>query len=249
LGGARAVPLLKYLKSKDAPALAGGLVVVFPCYLLSIPWPVREFFNTADFASVECIAAISTSGREGNVCRSVIDGILGKRARALDYYRELRMPECSPTGIRPGKGDVEWIAKVEEAVGRGDFDYLDGRIGEIASDLSASKREPAGSEKPARRILGLLMGAMTKNVKTRLSFYSDATCTGCGLCEKLCPSGRIRARGKSVEWLREVRCYYCFGCFNACPEQAILLKNYALKTGRYMNRNVTAKDLMEQRGE
>jgi Pyruvate/2-oxoacid:ferredoxin oxidoreductase delta subunit len=49
-------------------------------------------------------------------------------------------------------------------------------------------------------------------------------------------------------WQKDIKCYYCYACFNFCPEQAILVKNYTYKDGRYYHPNVTAKDIAEQKG-
>ncbi len=45
-----------------------------------------------------------------------------------------------------------------------------------------------------------------------------------------------------------LQCYYCYACFNFCPEQSILVKNYTHKDGRYYHPDVTAKDIAEQKG-
>ncbi len=36
-------------------------------------------------------------------------------------------------------------------------------------------------------------------------------------------------------------------CFNFCPEQSILVKNYTHKDGRYYHPDVTAQDIAEQK--
>ena len=35
-----------------------------------------------------------------------------------------------------------------------------------------------------------------------------------------------------------------FACFNACPNQSILLKNYAKKDGRYINKTIKVEELI-----
>ncbi len=56
-------------------------------------------------------------------------------------------------------------------------------------------------------------------VHTR-SFSVDDTCTGCGICEKICPVHTIRISdtGKPV-WGKA--CTQCLGCINRCPAHAI----------------------------
>lgn len=48
-----------------------------------------------------------------------------------------------------------------------------------------------------------------------------ATCMGCGLCAKLCPTGNIVMDGKTAR--SQDRCTLCYRCVNRCPQQAITL--------------------------
>ncbi|WP_407057868.1 EFR1 family ferrodoxin [Gudongella oleilytica] len=59
---------------------------------------------------------------------------------------------------------------------------------------------------------------------------------GCGVCEKICPSGTITMNMKRPEWTEE-RCIHCLACLHRCPQNAI---QYGRKTdgrGRYINPN------------
>lgn len=71
----------------------------------------------------------------------------------------------------------------------------------------------------------------------RLSVDADR-CTGCGLCEKLCPVGAVSLKEGGPEFALE--CIACMRCFAHCPSEAILLngKDY------YRNRPVKAADLL-----
>ena len=52
--------------------------------------------------------------------------------------------------------------------------------------------------------------------------------------------------GKPI-WQKDINCYYCYACFNLCPEQAILVKNYIKKDGRYIHPGITAEDIAKQK--
>ncbi|MDU2066024.1 MAG: 4Fe-4S binding protein [Sporomusaceae bacterium] len=52
----------------------------------------------------------------------------------------------------------------------------------------------------------------------------DQTCTGCGLCVKLCPEKALKILdfGQAIEILEETRkCYQCNLCIDSCPVQAL----------------------------
>jgi NAD-dependent dihydropyrimidine dehydrogenase PreA subunit len=53
-------------------------------------------------------------------------------------------------------------------------------------------------------------------------------------------------KGKTV-WQKDVNCFHCYACYNFCPEQAILVKNYKRKKGRYHHPEITADDIASQK--
>jgi MinD superfamily P-loop ATPase len=83
-------------------------------------------------------------------------------------------------------------------------------------------------------------------------FYSDARCTGCGVCETVCLSNRVEMVDHRPVWKRDVTCYACFACINYCPQQAIQIesrfpvKSFTEVNSRYHHLAVTYKDIAEQ---
>lgn len=64
-------------------------------------------------------------------------------------------------------------------------------------------------------------------------FNVKENCTGCGLCEKICPSGVIKIKDNKPVWNGE--CQQCLGCLNRCPKSAIQYGKITLKNGRYVH--------------
>jgi formate hydrogenlyase subunit 6/NADH:ubiquinone oxidoreductase subunit I len=55
--------------------------------------------------------------------------------------------------------------------------------------------------------------------------YEADPCTGCGLCERVCPSGAIETETEDGEfvWRYDLsRCLFCGQCTEACPPNAIV---------------------------
>jgi ferredoxin len=84
-------------------------------------------------------------------------------------------------------------------------------------------------------------------------FYSDTKCSGCGTCEKVCLSKKIRMVDQKPEWQKKSPCYLCYACINYCPVQAIQIKSkkymkmYTEKNGRYHHPEATANDISAQK--
>lgn len=84
-------------------------------------------------------------------------------------------------------------------------------------------------------------------------FYSDSKCTGCGICEKVCLSGKIKVVDKKPVWQRDVTCFLCYACLNFCPARSIqiksriYMKSYTEENERYCHPYATADDIAEQK--
>jgi ferredoxin len=46
-------------------------------------------------------------------------------------------------------------------------------------------------------------------------------CTGCGICEELCPTNAVELRGGKATITRPAACTFCSLCETYCPEGAI----------------------------
>ena len=104
---------------------------------------------------------------------------------------------------------------------------------------------------PAFSILSLFLPILNKMYN--VEFYSDSKCTGCGTCEKVCLSGKVKiVNGKPV-WQKDVQCFFCHACLNYCPEQAVQIKStrffksYTEENERYSHPYATVDDIARQK--
>jgi hypothetical protein len=64
----------------------------------------------------------------------------------------------------------------------------------------------------------------------------------------LLPMAQIKTQAETVGLVFPIHRYFCYGCFNACPEQAILIQDkYELKQGRYLYPDISPADLAKQK--
>ncbi len=241
------IPIISLLTKSIIEIQTDKLIIVYPTYLFTIPYPVRQFINKLELSNIGYLAAITTSENGNNLSRITINRLLKNKNRKLDYFYEIRMPQNTPTGIRPTKGDEHWAESVSRVNTESIFEKNKSIYKTISTDLINSIVLPVQAVPFGNILLESFISMISKNNSSKLSFYSDATCTGCKICEKICPVNRIEVSDKKIAWNRTKKCYYCFACFNACPNQSILLKNYTKKDGRYINPNITLTDLLNQK--
>ena len=68
------------------------------------------------------------------------------------------------------------------------------------------------------------------------NFFAESQCSGCGLCERVCPVGNIKMTESCPEWLHH--CEHCMACIHRCPEKAIQYGEKTKKRRRYYNAEV-----------
>ena len=94
-----------------------------------------------------------------------------------------------------------------------------------------------------------------KNIETLdEAFVVNNTCTGCGLCERLCPVSNIHVNkgadqeenGKP-EWLHH--CEHCMACISWCPANAIDYGDRTPSRRRYHNPRIKVEELIRQTSE
>jgi NAD-dependent dihydropyrimidine dehydrogenase PreA subunit/flavodoxin len=242
------IPMISLLNKDIVQTNSENIGFVFPIYLTTIPKPVRNFLKKIDLGSAGYIFTVVT--REGSLCLAdvLLKKMLKKKGKKLDSFFILEMAGNSPTGVKPGPGDKEWVNKIaSENILKLDSEVRE-KIELIRNVIKNKGKYPENDSSPFfKNFMGNLFGFLTGVTQTQIKFYNDETCTGCGICEKVCLSGRVKMNNKKPEWQKSVNCYYCFACFNFCPEQSVLLKNYTDKKGRYIHPEISVKDIAVQK--
>jgi len=191
----------------------------FPVYGLSIPHLLESTFfeklagkQVYIFATMAYSAGVSLN-RAVKLAQNKDAIIIGARTVIMPGSDGMGfMKEDSPQIANMCDRDFDAIpemAVIEEdfrAIDEGDLSFRDKSFGEISSIkkglLSASSQ---------------IMKPMEKWLSSKLN--ADENCTGCSLCEKICPTHNIRVTGKEVAFGDQ--CTLCVRCVHHCPSQAI----------------------------
>jgi len=246
--------------SENTQAASTSKIVgfVFPIHLTDMPYPVRDFIESLSVDSAEYIFAAATRISTYYIADIRLQRILRKKGKSLDAFFIIDMARNSPCGLVPkffpgfkkmvdswaGSFAPEKLQEIDTAAQR--------RLDKICAAIETRRRHWDGKNllsMTGKHLNTLLMAPMEKSTrKQTIPFFADADCTGCGLCEEVCLSGRVvLADGRPV-WQTDVPCFFCYACFNSCPEQAILIQDkYERKTGRYLHPGITPADIAGQK--
>ena len=202
--------------------------IVTPVYFYGLPSIVEDFLDKADFTKSSLIYLVVTFGSFTANTGKKKKKYLSEKGLSLDYIFSIHMPEnyvplfkvpsketCQSL-IANAKNSVVDIAKILNENPPGDYDTHKGRFPSAVSSL-------------CRMIY--------KKGMTTKKFWVDDSCTGCRLCERICPSNVILFHDGKPCWSKET-CPRCLACLHRCPSSAIQFGHFTKKKDRYVNPNV-----------
>ncbi len=171
------------------------------------------------------VYAICTCGDNcGNTDR-IIRNALKKRNIRLKRCMSIVMPNSyilmkgfgtddSETEQKKLAGSVDAIKEISENIrtGKDTFPYIRGNNAWLKSGIIY------------RLFCRFVVGGKQK-------FHVEDSCTGCGLCAGICPTGTIKMKEGAPSW--GTGCVQCTACINRCPAKAIQYGNITQNQGRY----------------
>jgi len=237
------IPIIGSLKSTPIKTSADTVGIIFPIQAFTLPWIVRRFIQNIDLSATSYLFAITT-----RVCFtkvfSDIDRILAQQKKSLDTCLSYEMPEnyipvfniYSPEEIEATESEMH--------------QKLDQIAGIIQKKERCQPQDPFVWSVVSHTVSPLITWYFQKIRFPGMekAFYADSKCTGCGICEKICLSDKIRITDGVPEWQDHIKCIYCFACLHFCPVQAIQIhRRNTQKRGRYHHPQVTADDIIKQK--
>lgn len=204
--------------------------LVFPCYGFAAPKIIREFIEKVTLKS-PYIFVIMTYGNklaggvnsfvryaeENNIHVQYADGLL-----MIDNYLPLFNIEKQ---------------KMKEK-------YTEENLSRLLNDVNQKKRFIRNESFTD----SMLTKAIQYFYKRNPNFNSDKdfsvgnNCNQCGTCVKVCPRNNIKLNELKPAY--GGNCEFCLACINLCPQKAIRLKKESNPNARYLNGNVTLKEII-----
>ncbi len=223
LGGAQLV----HMTGSSGPVGGKGDRVgfVFPSYYGNLPRLVRAYIEKLDILPETYIFAIVTGGGAMTGSIKALKALLEARSLKLSFGQGLYLKGNYVLKYNPADP-----AKMEKTFAR-----ADGRIAKYAAAISRDAVKI--------RAIPVTSNNLYKNTEALdAGFSASDACTGCGLCEKLCPVANITIcdSGKP-QWLH--RCEHCMACISWCPARAIEYADITQARRRYTNPRIRAAEL------
>lgn len=232
LGDARLASLVPLASGTIAEDAVIG--IVFPVYDWSIPPVVRDFLEGLDAARAEYIFAVATCNFLPGCALDRVSQMLDPKGKPLNAGFVVKMPGtylpmygANPSGIQNKKFKAK--------------DKKTDRIARIVSERRDRRSEC--SPLLFDRLLGPKMEKLMEHFPEKdRDFTLEASCTGCGICARVCPFGNIDMTGDKPQWLHH--CQQCFACMHLCPQESIQIGDKTKDRKRYGNPRVPLKDII-----
>jgi ferredoxin len=237
LGEAALIPIAKAVREgADLPYDSIG--IVFPVYILGIPLIVADFLKKLQVGRDTYIYAVATFGGLAGRALELTAQILGRRGIKLSAGFGVLMPGNYTPLYEAISADRQRAMFLKEKE----------KVKEIAS---AVREKRSGIMERSHPLISLLIYLVCYRLgaaqirKEDKKYWTDDKCTGCGICEKVCPVYNIKMHDGRPVWLHH--CEHCLACLQWCPVEAIQYKKITIGRKRYHHPEVKAADIMAQR--
>jgi len=196
--------------------------VVTPVYFIGIPMIVAEFLRKLEIPrkpGVYFYVILNCGGTTGGAEKTIpssfrVDAVFDV-ATVSNYtpLHQMDSEECVRERLDSAEREIGGIVKHIKARDAGVF-------------ITHAGRFP--------HLLTFFGYPLYKYGRRTAKFAVNGNCTGCGLCERVCPRKAIKLENGKPAWVVP-RCEICLGCLHRCPVSAISYGKKSIGRGRFLN--------------
>jgi ferredoxin/flavodoxin len=236
--GGNLVPIASVV-DQDAILIDADVIgIVFPVYYTELPVIIKKFVGKLADIENKYIFAVCTFGGSAGYSLKSLRHLIQARGGKLSAAYRVHMPQNSFRKFFENHATLysTWnkqIAKVVRNTNerkQGEF-FRHIWLGPFFMLVDFSMSKMQGTYK---RSFAKLSNSSPRLGMDELIHLNDTgfsvteKCTGCGICEQVCPVENITMTDKKPVW--QHRCENCLACYNWCPVKAIrggiAAKNY-----------------------
>jgi len=251
------IPMVSLMNNKVIETKGKIIGFVFPVHALTIPIVVKQFIKKLELAEAQYIFAIATRWGTAFHGFTKIDQILKRNKKQLNAHFILDMCNNESRHINFIIPNESYISEIEKAV----IEKID-NIEKIINNSRISREKDYNQtiKSASNPFFSYLIEKLVIHGMDFADFiggvnywYHNEKCNGCGICEKVCLSKKIKIVDKKPTWNKNTLCYMCFACLNYCPKVSVQIKDipgvksYTIKNGRYPHPYASVKDISLQK--
>jgi ferredoxin len=229
LGGCEIVSMAKPFNFTEK---YDGVGFVYPTYYWGLPKKVIEFIeniNLEDNKHAYYYSIATYGGIAGNAVYQLYELLLNKHGVKLSYGRKLKMFPNYVVAYDMSK-KVDEITAISNA--------------KLIPLIDSIKRKKKNSVNRLTRVFKSMNEKFVKEASNMdENFTVSNDCTGCGVCEKVCPVKNIEMADNKPRYKHH--CEQCVACIQFCPKKAINYKDVTQNRRRYTNPEINFKELYE----
>ncbi len=224
---------VKLVTNFEEDALESGydrVGFVYPIYCGNLPNYFIKFLSDVDFSKNKdsYFFAVSTQGSNTGNSLYNVNYLLGKQSVKLSGAFQVKM-FANYVALYDMRGNAEQVNNEASQI-----------IKAIASEVRAKKMTniPTKANVLTKLISNLMLPTLAEKDK---GFNVSNACSGCGICEKVCPVRNIELVNNKPTFKHN--CEQCMACVQNCSSRALNYKNKTQKRGRYRNPDISVQDL------
>jgi ferredoxin/flavodoxin len=227
------IAMKSVLQGKAARPSSKRIGLVMPLHFFGLPLLAEEFIRSFDWQETDYIFTVITCGwHYMSYALHSVNELLQQQGRTLQagFYIDM-------LSIYLPLNDIPAAAKKEQRLQKADTKI----------DIAAQKIIQSQKHRDHEYLQLLSRGFHTYVKKKRQGldkvFQATEECTGCAICEKICPTGNISLiDGKAPLWHHN--CTQCLACLHNCPNQAIELGKWTKGKQRYRHPGIALHELV-----
>ncbi|MFA5321802.1 MAG: EFR1 family ferrodoxin [Smithella sp.] len=207
---------------------------IFPVHIWGIPSPVINFLNRLDPDPAKYYFSLAVNA--GQVAATLI--------QLKDLLQQKNIKLSAGFSIRMPSNYIPWGGADPQEKQLKTFGNTLDKISSIALTIrTKEEREPEKGPFWQNIFFSAIYRLSFAHVpRMDKSFFADGKCTGCGICEKICPAQNIALVKGKPQWKHH--CEQCFACIQWCPEKSIQYGRHTAKKKRYHHPEITLKEML-----